>query len=129
MVEVHGGKYSHATGANPESNALPRSSPQAEQTCGAASAAISATAGRSASTCNWKSPTPNDVTLTLNGQWRTFYFMPATPGFLNFWYTPAYTPEPGFFGALAATVTVAMISCSNASIDFIGQTATLCPRS
>jgi RHS repeat-associated protein len=51
-----------------------------------------------------------DVTLTINGQRRTFYFTPYVPGFyldgiaqpnllgVNF---PAYTPEPGMFGTLS----------------------------
>src|SRR5579883_2518764 len=41
-----------------------------------------------------------DVTLTLNGQRRTFYFTP--PGNILNVTTPAYTPEPGMFGSLAA---------------------------
>ena len=49
------------------------------------------------------SPT-HDVTLTINGQRRTFYFTPASSGFffLNY-YLPRYTAEPGFFGSLTAT--------------------------
>jgi RHS repeat-associated protein len=57
----------------------------------------------------------NDVTLTLNGQRRTFYFTPYVPGFefssglfipnLLGVYFAAYTPEPGMFGSLTATNT------------------------
>jgi len=53
----------------------------------------------------------NDVTLTLNGQRRTFYFTPYVPGyeFSSGWfipnlltiYFPAYTAEPGMFGTLS----------------------------
>jgi Domain of unknown function (DUF6531)/DSBA-like thioredoxin domain len=39
-----------------------------------------------------------DVTLTLNGQRRTFYFTPQSQGALGFLYLPQYTPEPGLFG-------------------------------
>ena len=50
-----------------------------------------------------------DVTLTINGQRRTFYFAPYVPGFQldgsNFpnllgAYFPAYSPEPGLHGTL-----------------------------
>ena len=41
-----------------------------------------------------------DVTLTLNGQRRTFYFAPQ--GSILGIYTPAYTPEPGMFGTLTS---------------------------
>ena len=47
--------------------------------------------------------TTNDITLTLNGQRRTFYFTPVSGGALNFLYSPAYTAEPGMFGTLAVT--------------------------
>ena len=53
----------------------------------------------------------NDVTLTLNGQRRTFYFTPYEPGFdslpglfvpnLLGVYFSAYTPEPGMYGTLS----------------------------
>jgi hypothetical protein len=53
----------------------------------------------------------NDVTLTLNGQRRTFYFTPYVPGyeFSSGWfvpnlltvYFPAYTAEPGMYGTLS----------------------------
>jgi hypothetical protein len=39
-----------------------------------------------------------DVTFTINGQRRTFYFTP-TSTILGI-YSPAYTAEPGFFGTL-----------------------------
>src|ERR1035438_3612302 len=41
-----------------------------------------------------------DVTLTLNGQRRTFYFTP-TATILGI-YTPQYTAEPGMFGTLTS---------------------------
>ena len=41
-----------------------------------------------------------DVTLTLNGQRRTFYFTPT--GTVLGIYTPAYTAEPGMFGTLTS---------------------------
>ncbi len=44
-----------------------------------------------------------DVTLTLNGQRRTFFFTPQSGGILSFLYQPQYTPEPGFFGTLQVT--------------------------
>ena len=44
-----------------------------------------------------------DVTLTLNGQRRTFYFTPQPQGLLSFLYLPQYTPEPGLFGSLQVT--------------------------
>ena len=47
--------------------------------------------------------TTNDITLTLNGQRRTFYFTPSPGGALSFLYSPAYTAEPGMFGRLAVT--------------------------
>jgi RHS repeat-associated protein len=40
-----------------------------------------------------------DVTFTLGGQRRTFYFAPQYNGFLPY-YNAAYTPEPGFYGTL-----------------------------
>jgi len=53
----------------------------------------------------------NDVTLTLNGQRRTFYFnaLRARYEFGSGWfipnlltvYFPAYTAEPGMFGTLS----------------------------
>jgi hypothetical protein len=58
----------------------------------------------------------NDVTLTINGQRRTFYFAPYVPGFefpglggtpptnipnILGAYFAAYAPEPGFYGTLA----------------------------
>ena len=48
------------------------------------------------------SPT-GDVTLTLNGQAKTFYFTPPANGVFTFWYTPLYTAEPGFYGSLVNT--------------------------
>jgi hypothetical protein len=44
--------------------------------------------------------TTNDITLTLNGQRRTFYFAPT--GTVLGIYTPAYTAEPGMFGTLTS---------------------------
>ena len=41
-----------------------------------------------------------DVTFTIKGQRRTFYFTPVPGGILNFLYWGAYTPEPGLFGSL-----------------------------
>ncbi|HLK66747.1 MAG TPA: malectin domain-containing carbohydrate-binding protein [Bryobacteraceae bacterium] len=40
-----------------------------------------------------------DVTLTINGQRRTFYWTP-TSTVNGLFYQPAYTAEPGFFGSL-----------------------------
>jgi YD repeat-containing protein len=48
------------------------------------------------------SPT-NDVTLTINGQRRTFYFAPTTSGVFVNYYLPQYTAEPGLFGSLTST--------------------------
>jgi YD repeat-containing protein len=42
----------------------------------------------------------NDITLTLNGQRRTFYFTPT--GSVLGIYTPGYTAEPGLFGTLTS---------------------------
>ena len=47
----------------------------------------------------------NDVTFTINGQQKTFYFTPPSQGLLSFLYLPQYTAEPGFFGTLQATAT------------------------
>ncbi len=44
-----------------------------------------------------------DVTLTLNGRRRTFYFTPAANPIFSYWYVPAYTAEPGLYGSLANT--------------------------
>jgi hypothetical protein len=44
-----------------------------------------------------------DITLTLNGQRRTFYFTPQSQGALNFLYLPQYTQEPGLYGSLQVT--------------------------
>ena len=46
------------------------------------------------------SPTA-DVTFTVNGQRRTFYFTP--PLSILGYYTPLYTAEPGFYGTLTTT--------------------------
>jgi YD repeat-containing protein len=46
------------------------------------------------------SPTA-DVTFTVNGQRRTFYFTP--PLSILGWYTPLYTAESGFYGTLTTT--------------------------
>ena len=48
------------------------------------------------------SPT-GDVTLTINGKARTFYFTPPANGVFTYLYTPQYTPEPGLYGSLANT--------------------------
>ena len=48
------------------------------------------------------SPT-GDVTLTINGKTRTFYFTPPNNGLFTYWYTPQYTPEPGLYGSLSNT--------------------------
>ncbi|MGO9316973.1 MAG: RHS repeat-associated core domain-containing protein [Terracidiphilus sp.] len=48
-----------------------------------------------------------DVTFTLGGQRKTFYFTPQQEGFSPLmgyilpWYFPIYTPEPGLYGTLA----------------------------
>src|SRR2546430_1882090 len=42
----------------------------------------------------------NDVTLTINGQRRTFYFTPQANGIFSFFYVPKYTAEPGMFGSM-----------------------------
>jgi RHS repeat-associated protein len=42
-----------------------------------------------------------DVTFTINGQRRTFYFTP--PGNILLATTPAYTAEPGFYGTLTSS--------------------------
>ena len=48
------------------------------------------------------SPT-NDVTLTISGQRKTFYFTPPTGGVFGFYYLPQYTAELGLFGSLTTT--------------------------
>ena len=48
------------------------------------------------------SPT-GDVTLTINGKARTFYFTPPANGIVSYLYTPQYTPEPGLYGSLVNT--------------------------
>jgi len=48
------------------------------------------------------SPT-GDVTLTINGKSRTFYFTPPNNGVFTYLYTPQYTPEPGLYGSLSNT--------------------------
>ncbi len=48
------------------------------------------------------SPT-SDVTLTINGSAKTFYFTPPPNGIFTYWYTPQYTAEPGFYGSLTTT--------------------------
>ena len=48
------------------------------------------------------SPT-SDVTLTVGGRRRTFYFTPPSGGVFTYWYTPQYTGEPGFYGSLTTT--------------------------
>ena len=45
----------------------------------------------------------NNVTLTLNGKRRTFYFTPQPNGIFVFFYLPQYTPEPGMYGSLTNT--------------------------
>ena len=59
----------------------------------------------------------NDVTFTINGQQKTFYFTPPTQGF-TFIYTPQYTAEPGFFGTLQA-------SASNCSGNLLVKTGSV----
>ncbi len=44
-----------------------------------------------------------DVTLTLNGRSRTFYFTPPPNSVFTAYYTPQYTAEPGLFGSLVNT--------------------------
>jgi YD repeat-containing protein len=47
-----------------------------------------------------------DVTFTLGGQRKTFYFTPQQQGYspligyISPWYYPIYTPEPGLYGTL-----------------------------
>ena len=48
------------------------------------------------------SPT-GDVTLTINGKARTFYFTPPANAIVSYLYTPQYTPEPGLYGSLVNT--------------------------
>ena len=48
------------------------------------------------------SPTA-DVTLTINGRRRTFFFTPPPNGVFTFYFTPQYTAEPGLFGSLITT--------------------------
>jgi YD repeat-containing protein len=59
----------------------------------------------------------NDVTFTINGQQKTFYFTPPPQGF-TFIYTPQYTAEPGFFGTLQA-------SASNCSGNLLVKTGSV----
>jgi RHS repeat-associated protein len=59
----------------------------------------------------------NDVTFTINGQQKTFYFTPPPQGF-SFIYTPQYTAEPGFFGTLQA-------SASNCSGNLLVKTGSV----
>jgi RHS repeat-associated protein len=44
-----------------------------------------------------------DVTLTLNGGTRTFYFTPPANSVFTFLHTPQYTPEAGLYGSLVST--------------------------
>jgi hypothetical protein len=65
----------------------------------------------------------HDVTLTINGQRRTFYFTPYLPGFEfpgvgdippQFFpnklgvYLASFTPEPGFYATLTLTRTTSI---------------------
>jgi RHS repeat-associated protein len=45
----------------------------------------------------------DDVTLTINGSAKTFYFTPPPNSIFTYWYTPLYTPEPGLYGSLVTT--------------------------
>ena len=45
----------------------------------------------------------DDVTFTLNGQRRTFYFAPHQIGFPFAEFVPAFRPEPGFYGTLTGS--------------------------
>ena len=53
----------------------------------------------------------NDVTFTLNGQRKTFYFTPS--GSVLDIFTPAYTAEPGFFGTLVSNTSNCGTGISN----------------
>jgi YD repeat-containing protein len=44
-----------------------------------------------------------DVSLTVNGSRKTFYFTPQPNAIFQSYYQPVYTPEPGFFGTLVNT--------------------------
>jgi RHS repeat-associated protein len=46
--------------------------------------------------------TVGDVTLTIGGQRRTFYFQPSSTIIPNY-YVPQYTAEPGFYGSMSNT--------------------------
>ena len=48
-------------------------------------------------------PAAQQVTLTMNGQRKTSYFTPVANGIFQFFYVPAWTGEPGFYGSMAAT--------------------------
>jgi RHS repeat-associated protein len=61
----------------------------------------------------------NNVTFTLGGQRRTFYFTPQAPpctivGCLFPWYSAAFTAEPGFYGTLTDYN-------SNCALDYLVQ--------
>jgi hypothetical protein len=45
----------------------------------------------------------SDVTLTINGKRRTFYFTPQANSIFIAYYSPQYTAEPGMFGSLINT--------------------------
>jgi RHS repeat-associated protein len=69
----------------------------------------------------------HDVTLTINGQRRTFYFTPYQPGFqlgnttfpnLMGVYYSAYTPEPGMFGSLSVWSNGSSVIASNTGCFF-----------
>jgi RHS repeat-associated protein len=44
-----------------------------------------------------------DVTLTVNGSRKTFYFTPQPNAIFQSYFQPVYTGEPGFFGSLVTT--------------------------
>jgi hypothetical protein len=52
---------------------------------------------------NFSAGPTGDVTFTVNGRRRTFYFTPPPNQIFQGWYTLQYTGEPGFFGALVNT--------------------------
>ena len=52
---------------------------------------------------NLKVDGPGNVTLTVGGRRRTFYFAPQPNALFVSFYAPVYQPEPGFYGSLVNT--------------------------
>ncbi|HEX4133776.1 MAG TPA: LamG-like jellyroll fold domain-containing protein, partial [Bryobacteraceae bacterium] len=76
----------------------------------------------------------HDVTITINGQRRTFYFTPYVPGYqlpgignippaeipnLLGVYLASYTPEPGFYGTLTLTGTTITGTQTGCALDWL----------